>query len=62
MMTYLFRLLLFLRPAWVESPSIIPAQSPPSGIISVNLRDLRDELKLRAVTTESDSLTVIEQC
>jgi len=54
-----FDLLRFLstRPAWIESPSIIPAQSPPLGKIKVvSLGELREEMRelahLRAVTTE----------
>ena len=51
----LFSLLRFFplgsTPPWRESPPLVPAQSPPFRII-VDLRELRDELKLRVVTTE----------
>jgi hypothetical protein len=36
---------------WRESPPLVPSQSPPFHIM-VDLRDLRDEFKLRMVVTE----------
>jgi hypothetical protein len=55
LLRFLMRFLsLAQSPPWRESPSIIPAQ--PSGIVSIDLRDLRDELKLPHVTTECASL------
>ena len=33
-----------------------------TGLRVISLRDIRDELRLRVVTTERASLTVIDQC
>jgi hypothetical protein len=55
----LFSLLRFFStrptPPWRESPPLVPAQSPPFRIM-VDLRELRDELKLPHVTTELSRL------
>ena len=50
----LFSLLRFFSsgPRRMESPPVIPAQSPPSGIVTISLGELREELKLRVVVTE----------